>query len=277
MTPWYSADDRLAALLEGKRIGHDGLYPIGQDLSAELTLLRAQLSEAEQERFRSLGWLCAASMDEAVRAVKPGMTEFEIAALLAGATESRGAQAVVDLVGTAERIFTYRHAIPTDKKLDCYAMLVLCGRQAGLICSITRLVHFGPLPEEVERKMQAVAAVDAAMIAATRPGSTLKYVFAVGQKAYAAQGYPNEWQLHHQGGLAGYEPREITATPTTRQAIEQGQAFAWNPSIKGAKSEDTILVGEQTNEIITEIDGWPMLTIEAGPVVYKRPAILVKD
>ena len=40
--------------------------------------------------------------------------------------------------------------------------------------------------------------------------------------------------------LAGYEAREITATPTTDQPILMGQAFAWNPSIKGAKSEDTI-------------------------------------
>jgi len=277
VTPWYSPENRLAELLEGKRVGCDGLYANGQDLSAELALLRSQLTEPEQERFRKLGKMCAQSMDEAIRMVKPGMTEFEIAGSLSGVTERRGVQAVVNLIGTDERIFQYRHAIPTDKELARYAMLVLCGRKWGLICSITRLVHFGPLPEEVQRKMQAVAAVDAAMIAATRPGSTLKGVFADAQRAYAAQGYPDEWQSHHQGGLAGYEAREITATPNTGQNIWMGQAFAWNPSIKGAKSEDTILVGAHTNEILTAVEGWPMVEVQLGNEVFQRPAILVKE
>ncbi len=277
VTPWYSAEDRLSELIKGKQIGCDGLYADGQDLSAELALLRAQLTEPEQERIRALGKLCAESMDEAIRMVKPGMTEFQIAGLLSGAAESRGAQAVVNLIGTDERIFQYRHAIPTDKKLARYAMLVLCGRKWGLICSITRLVHFGALPEEVERKMNAVAVVDAAMIAATRPGSTLNAVFAEAQRTYAAQGYPDEWQKHHQGGLAGYEAREITATPDTEQNILMGQAFAWNPSIRGAKSEDTILVGAQKNEIITAVEGWPMIEVPIGNDVIQRPAILVKE
>lgn len=275
--PWYNSENRWAKLLAGKRVGCDGLYAGGQDLSAELAWLRSQLSAAEQERFRKLGELCAQSMDEAIRMVQPGMTEFQIAGLLSGAAESRGAQAVVNLIGTDERIFQYRHAIPTDKKLARYAMLVLCGRKWGLICSITRLVHFGALPEEIAHKMRAVAEVDAAMIAATRPGRTLKNVFTEAQRAYAAQGYPDEWQSHHQGGLAGYEAREITATPETEQSILAGQAFAWNPSIKGAKSEDTILVGAQSNEILTTIAGWPMIKVELDGVVYQRPAILIKE
>ena len=277
VTPWYGNENRLAELTNGKRIGCDGLYAGGQNLSAELAWLRSQLTQPEAERFRSLGRLCAESMQEAIRAVQPGMTEFQIAGLLAGATESRGAQAVVNLIGTDERIFQYRHAIPTGKKLERYAMLVLCGRKWGLICSITRLVHFGPLSDEIEHKMKAVAAVDAAMIAATRPGNTLNGVFAEAQCAYAAQGYPDEWQCHHQGGLAGYEAREITGTPTTGQSILMGQAFAWNPSIKGAKSEDTFLVGEQSNEIITVIEGWPMIEVEIGNTLFQRPAIWVRD
>ena len=57
--------------------------------------------------------------------------------------------------------------------MERYAMLVLCGRKWGLVCSITRLVHFGALSDEVRRKMQATAQVDATFIAATRPGQTL--------------------------------------------------------------------------------------------------------
>ena len=57
--------------------------------------------------------------------------------------------------------------------------------------------------------------------------------------------------------------------------VAAGQAYAWNPSITGMKSEDTILVGEQGNEVLTAIEGWPMLTVElAGGEKWLRPAVL---
>jgi len=102
-------------------------------------------------------------------------------------------------------------------------------------------------------------------------------VFKCAQSAYAAAGYPDEWKLHHQGGSAGYAPREVTATPISTEPILVGQAFAWNPSIIGSKSEDTILVGEESNEIITEMADWPSMDVQVGQQVIKRPAILVKE
>lgn len=153
-------------------------------------------------------------------------------------------------------------------------MLVLCARRWGLVASLTRLVHFGPLSEELRRKAQALAQIDAAFIAATRPGKVLGEVFAQGVAAYAATGFPDEWQLHHQGGPAAYEPREYLASPASTDAVLAGQAYAWNPSIRGAKSEDTILVSDAGYEVITEIEGWPMLDVDLDGETHSRPAIL---
>ena len=53
------------------------------------------------------------------------------------------------------------------------------------------------------------AQIDAAMIAATRPGRTLGQVFGdTTGRLCRRRVIPAEWQLHHQGGPAGYEPRE---------------------------------------------------------------------
>jgi Xaa-Pro aminopeptidase len=153
-------------------------------------------------------------------------------------------------------------------------MLVLCGRCWGLVCSLTRLVHFGRLPEELQSKARAVAKVDATIIAETRPGRTLGEIFARLQAAYAEAGYPDEWKLHHQGGPAAYEPREYIATPDGKDVVYLGQVYAWNPSITGAKSEDTVLVGETGNEVLTNIPGWPVLTVNVGEKQAVRPAIL---
>ena len=274
--PWHEGQDTIAELTRGLRIGADVSLPGTTDLSAELSRLRANLSPEEVERFRSLSRQCAEAMEGAIRAVRPGQTEYQIAGLLAQEADSRGAQAIVNLIATDERIFSFRHPLPTDKKLDRYAMLVLCGRRWGLVCSITRLVHFGPLPDELRRKSEAVAQVDGAFITATRPGRTLGDIFEVAQEAYAKAGFADEWRLHHQGGPAGFEPREYVAVPGSTDLVSVGQVYAWNPSITGAKSEDTVLVGKDGNEVLTTIPDWPMLsvTVEGQTGAMLRPAIL---
>jgi antitoxin VapB len=274
MDDWYLASDQVEKLTKGLKIGADFAHPGSKDVSSELSITRSYLDEGEQERFRVLSSLCAEAMDEAIHQVEPGMTEYQIAGILAKATQARGAQPIVNLIATDDRIYQFRHPLPTDKVMDKYAMLVLCGRQKGLVCSITRLVHFGPLPDPLRTKEEAVAAIDAAMIATTRPGVTAADVFQTAKDAYANAGYPDEYLLHHQGGPAGYAPREFIATPTTKVPISAGQAYAWNPSITGCKSEDTILVGEEGNEIISAIPGWPVIRVKIEGQTIERPAVL---
>lgn len=274
VSPWYKADSTLAKLVEGKRTGADFALPGAIDVSSALAWQRSLLLPEEGDRFRALGKLCAAAMNEAIRSLTPGMTEYEIAARLAVETERRGAQAIVNLIATDERIFQFRHPIPTGHKLDRYAMLVLCGRQDGLVCSITRLIRFGKLTDELRRKEQAVAQIDGTFILGTQPGRTLGDIFADAQAAYAAGGFPDQWQYHHQGGPAAYEPREVIATPGMAQVVAAGQVYAWNPSITGTKSEDTVLVGADGNEVLTVIDGWPTIDVTVNGQTIARPAIL---
>jgi antitoxin VapB len=277
VVPWFETTTAVQELTDGQRLGADGLFPGALDLSGEIAHLRADLTPKEGERFRTLGRLCGQAMDNATRSVQPGQNEFEIAGVLASEAEQRGVQAIVNLIATDDRIFKFRHPLPTAKKLERYAMLVLCGRWQGLVCSVTRLVHFGRLPGEIRRKAEAVARIDAEMIAATRPGRSLGEIFQIAVTGYARAGYPDEWRLHHQGGPAGYEPREYTATPYSTETVAVGQAYAWNPSIIGAKSEDTILVGENGNEVLTAIPGWPTITVNVDGYAIERPMILEID
>ncbi len=256
------------------RLGADVPHAGAADLGEEFNRLRVRLTAAEGERFRALGRACARAMDAAIRAVRPGMTEYEIAGLLSEHTYAQGATPIVNLIATDERILRFRHPLPTGKRLEKYAMLVLCGRREGLVASITRLIHFGPLPDELRRKQEACAIVDATLISRTRPGVPVADILQAGIEAYAAVGYSDEWQLHHQGGAAGYQAREYLATPTTTAVVHGGQAFAWNPSIAGVKSEDTILVGPEANEVLTAIPGWPTIAVEVDGQVWERPAIL---
>jgi len=272
--PWYEAPEVADRLADGSRLGADGPVPGALDLSNDLARLRANLTPVEGQRFRTLGRLCAEAIECAARAVRPGQTEYEISARLAYEADRRGAQAIVNLIATDERIYDFRHPLPTGKEMERYTMLVLCGRRWGLVCSVTRLVHFGPLPDELRRKAGAVAQIDATFLDATRPGRTLGQVFQRATDAYAETGFPDEWQLHHQGGPAGYEPREYLATPGSQDLVRVGQVYAWNPSITGYKSEDTILVTGSGIDVLTAIDGWPTIPATVGGMVCERPAIL---
>jgi Xaa-Pro aminopeptidase len=274
VSPWYEANTAIQELTKGRRFGADTAYPGATDLSQALVHLRAALTPEEGTRFRELGRRCADAMNAAARAVHPGMSEEQIASDLAREAWSRGVEPTVNLIATDERIFRIRHPLPTAKSMKQYAMLVMCGRKWGLVCSITRLVHFGHLPDEVRRKAEAVAYIDACFIAGTRPGRKLREIFAEATQIYELRGFPGEWKMHHQGGPVGYQPREIVVTPSTEGEVAVGQAYAWNPSIQGAKSEDTILVGEHTNQILTETKNWPMVEFQIGDQAIKRPAIL---
>jgi antitoxin VapB len=262
VSPWRDPQAELMRLTRGLNLIADGAYPLAKDISPEVARLRAHLTTAEGEQFKHLASLCAQAMDGAARSVKPGMSEYQIAALLGHAAQERGVQPIVNLIATDERIFRFRHPLPTDKKLERYALLVLSGRKWGLVCSISRLVHFGPIPEDVQRRIDATMQVNAALIAHTRPERSLGEVFQEGQAAYARVGFADEWQQHHQGGVVGYEPREYLGMPGAADRIAVGQALAWNPSIAGAKVEDTILVGPQNNEILTLIPGWPVAAVQ---------------
>lgn len=56
----------------------------------------------------------------------------------------------------------------------------------------------------------------------------------------------------------------MKATPDTpaSEVVLENQAYAWNPSIAGIKSEDTILVLKDKNEIISEDTGWPLVEVD---------------
>jgi Xaa-Pro aminopeptidase len=171
------------------------------------------------------------------------MTEHEAAAALAAACRSRGLTATVLLAAADERIARHRHPLPAGATIERRAMLVASAERGGLYANLTRIVDLDEPDPEVARRLRACQEILGRMREeATRPGRTLGEAFAHCERLYAEAGFPSEWRLHHQGGLTGYASRELIATPRSNHVIEPGQAFAWNPSITGAKAEETFVL-----------------------------------
>lgn len=273
--PWWANDtDAVAAKLAGGTLGAD--TPTADAITVNLAPLREGLSESEIARYRWLGLETAAATVEALNEVEPGLSEYDLEAITAGALLRRGILPSVYLYAVDDRIMKYKHAVARGKRLKQYGMLNLCSRKWGLAISITRFIHFGPLPAELGARFQAAAQVNAALLNATRVGATSAELFKVAQAAYTAQGFPGEERCHHQGGPTGYGEREWVATPDGTEVVVNNQAFAWNPSIRGGKTEDTVLLHDGVIENLTPTPELPTLEAKTEGSTYTAAGVLVK-
>jgi len=251
--PWHEEPAELLRELTGDAIvGTDVPSGFGQDLSAEIPPLRYVLDEQAIEAYRSLGEDTSLAISEAADSLSPETDEPEAAAELAAACFGRGIFVPVLLAASGDRLVRYRHPVPHGGPLGTQAMLVACAERGGLFASVTRMIYFEDPDSQTARRQRACEEVLRRMREeATRPGRTLAQAFEDCRRFYAEAGFPEGWRDHHQGGMAGYASREIIATPTTHQEVREGQAFAWNPSLVGAKAEETFVLGTDGPEVLT--------------------------
>jgi Xaa-Pro aminopeptidase len=160
--------------------------------------------------------------------------------------------------------------------VEKFLMVSVNARKGGLIVSLTRFIHFGKLPEELKEKYEANVFIDCTMMAHTRPGTPAREVLHIGSDSYRQKGYPEESKLHHQGGSIGYTGRDYRTHFNTPDIIQENQAFTWNPSLTGTKSEDTILATSKGPEMITHPIIYPTLNMKVAGTSFVRPAILEK-
>jgi Xaa-Pro dipeptidase len=258
--PWWEPADRAVAdVVAGRRVGAD--LPRGgeADLGPAIARVRSALGAEALAAYRVLCRDAAAIVEAACRSAVPGGSEHDLAAAVAGPAARLGIEPVVLLVGGDERLLRHRHPVPTAAPVARAAMVVLCGARHGLVANVTRTVRFAPPDAEEAARAAAVAAVHARLRAATTPGRAHADLFALVRDAYAEAGFPGAERGHHQGGAAGYAPRERLIGPDADGVVAAGEVYAWNPSVPGAKSEDTVLAGADGSEVLTETGGWPRL------------------
>lgn len=272
---WYAANsaDLVRRVVGSGKVGAD--HPGAAFPHTSISALRQKLTKLELVRYRQLGENVATVVTEAIAEVKPGMSERKMQALVASGLLERGILPSVLLTATDDRIRNYRHAVPRGARLKHFGMLNLCARRWGLCVSMTRFVHFGPMPTELAEKFSAVARVNAKLHNATREGSTAEDLFFVAQEAYAAEGYTGEEKMHHQGGATGYWEREWIARPGGAECVQAIQSMAWNPSIQGAKIEDTVLLWDGKLETITRTPALPSIGIPIGKAMYNFADVLL--
>lgn len=272
---WQDPFARKAFILDQTRGGllaSDRPRGVEYALPRELWLARRELCPEEQDRYQRLCLEAAEAMTESLEAAHPEWTEFELAAAGSAALWKRGIHPALTMAAGDNRLLRYRHPVASREKLGRRAMLVFCGRRHGLYANLTRFVYFRkPDPDEEKRKLD-LAQVEAAAWQASRPGVPFSKIYEKIVAAYESMGYADEPNRHHQGGPTGYLAREELVSPQSSDLVADNSALAWNPSVKGGKIEDTILIRGPVTDILTVDPRWP--TFEFAD--RKRPDFLVK-
>ncbi|MGB6745019.1 MAG: aminopeptidase P family protein [Terracidiphilus sp.] len=274
VNPWYANDLRATATrLTGTAsiagdMGQEGLQQLN------IQSLRHELTDGEAARYQWLGAHAAKAAAAVLPRFQPGMSEAALQAMLAEQLIGACIMPSVYLAATDARVVKYPHPVPRAGVLERLGMLGFCARRWGLSVSLTRFVHFGAPPAELEELFAVVAQVSARLVDATREGATSSDLFSAAQQAYAALGYAGAEQLHHQGGATGYLEREWFARPGGAERVTAQQAFAWNPNLRGAKAEDTILLRNGRVELLTATPELPVMTASWNGAEFRSAGLL---
>ncbi len=270
--PWYTkVEDMISKISDGCEI----LYEDEPNFRNFLFHSRLKLSDYEQERYKIVGLKSTQALERAMKSFSPDMTEIEAKSKIEGELSKEGLDTLLVLVFGDESRSLYRHNLPREVKLGDRCIASVCAKMFGLVISTTRTIEFKK-DEKFEKQHEINALIDAEIINSSFEKSLISQIFFDIEKIYDSHGYPQEWQLHHQGGVTGYRTREFVAIPHFPFQIEDGMALAWNPTITGTKSEDTYIRTPNGMALLSvdEKSDWPYLEFNVNGKTYKRPGIL---
>ncbi len=269
---WFSDPNvAIRKILDDQNI----LFEADPEFADFLLKSRIRLSEYEIERYAEVGKKSAIALEKAMKRIKPDMSELEGKGLIEQELANEGLDSLLVLVFGDESRMTYRHNLPRNVKIGNRCFGSVCAKKYGLVISSTRTIEFEK-DEKFEKQYSVNMKVDAEILDATYRSNSMGQIFFEIEKIYSSHGYPDEWKLHHQGGIAGYKTREIVAIPHMPFEISDGVSFAWNPTITGTKLEDTYVRTKSGMKLLSvdENGTWPYHDIQINGRNYKRPAIL---
>jgi Xaa-Pro dipeptidase len=273
--PWHSDPGRIVAeLTHNKRIASDGHQP-GLEFELErLRALRQPMTKLERANLRALGRTLSLAVEATCRNFLPGETEAQVAGHLAHRLIREGVVPVELRVAGDDRMARYRRPTFKSAKIRHKATISATGRRHGLCASITRTVSLGKVDAAFLECHTLAAMVDATCIYFSRPGEIVSEVFRRSRRIFEKFGHPHEWTLDYQGDIIGYAPRELALLPDSSMPIPDGTALRWSPSVRDARSEDTMMIDARGFDIVTRCQNWPTIEVSVKGFAIDRPGIL---
>ena len=221
--------------------------------------LRAVKDASEIERIRDAARVGSQVMEEAIRLIRPGVTELDIAAEIGYRMRRKGAsgESFEAIVAAGPRS-ALPHARPTARRIGKNELVVLdLGAILRRYCSdLTRTVHVGKAPTRVRQWYQAVLQSQAAARDVLRAGVSCGAVDAAARNLLQRKGL-GRYFVHSTGHGIGLEIHEDPRIARDqKQLLQAGNVVTLEPGVYvegvgGIRIEDDALVTPRGAEILT--------------------------
>lgn len=221
--------------------------------------LRASKDDAEYRKLKASALLDDRAMQAAWAALKPGMTELEVAEIVKEFFAANGARVQFAIVGASENGAHPHHSTGSRvlKRGDA-VVLDIGGRLDGYPSDMTRMAIVGEPPSGYAEVHAVVEKAVQAALAAAKPGVRASDVDKAARAVIAAAGY-GEYFVHRTGhglGIDVHEPPYITSTSET--VLAEGMVFSIEPGIYlpgrfGIRLEDIVILRKDGPEVLSDL------------------------
>ncbi len=288
--PWADADGpdaALAALLAATGVPAAPSIVLDETMRADFALLvldalpgatrrftndtvgylRSRKDAAEYDALKKSAVLNDAAMEAGFAALRPGITEYEVATAIRDFYKAHGATTEFCSVCFGPNgAFPHHHTGETQLKAGDAVLIDTGGRIHGYPSDMTRVGYFGTAPEGFGQIHSVLDRAVEAAIAAARPGAKARDVDEAARDIITAAGYGPNF-LHRTGhglGIDIHETPYITATSDT--VLEEGMVFSIEPGIYlqgqfGLRLEEIVIIRNGTAEILSDM---PRTAIAGG-------------
>ncbi|MCV6594466.1 MAG: Xaa-Pro peptidase family protein [Silicimonas sp.] len=221
--------------------------------------LRMRKDDAEYALLKRNAQIADTAMEAAWAAMKPGMSETQVADIIRQSFDDQGAKQLFTIVGAGRNgAFPHHHTGETVLQDGDAVVMDIGAGIDGYVSDITRMAIMGEPPEGFAEVHAVVNAAVKAALAAARPGVPAHVVDDAARKVIAEAGY-GDYFLHRTGhglGTEVHEPPYITSTADT--LLDEGMVFSIEPGIYlpdrfGLRLEEIVILRADGPEILSDL------------------------
>jgi Xaa-Pro aminopeptidase len=221
--------------------------------------LRATKDDAEFAALKRNALINDKVMTAAFEALRPGISEDELAAVIRDGYKIHGARAEFISVCFGED-GAFPHHTSGSRVLGASdaVLLDIGGRSEGYPSDMTRVGTFGDAPAEFEAVWTIVNRAVEAALAAVKPGNPARLVDQAARDVITAAGYGDRFPHRTGHGLGIDVHEEPYITGASERPLEVGNVFSIEPGIYlpgrfGIRLEEIVIVREHGPEIFSDL------------------------